>query len=78
GVETAAEAGWVYRFESAAAEADFADPTLVTTVQEGGQTQYTLVAADEGRFIRVVVEFTDDLGGVEAPITNVIGPVTAS
>ncbi|WP_193315211.1 peroxidase family protein [Nostocoides sp. F2B08] len=78
GVETAAEAGWVYRFETAAAEADFADPSLVTTVQEGTQTQYTLQAADEGRFLRVVVEYTDDLGQSEAPVTNVIGPVTAA
>jgi putative cell wall-binding protein/Ca2+-binding RTX toxin-like protein len=75
GVETAAEAGWVYRFETAA---DAGFTTDVQTVQEGAQTQYTLQAGDVDRHLRVVVEFTDDLGGVEAPVTNVIGPVTAA
>ena len=55
-----------------------ATSTYVQTVQEGTQTQYTLGAGDVDRFLRVVVEFTDDLGGVEAPVTNVIGPVTAA
>lgn len=77
GVETASAGGWVYRFETVANEADFADESLVTVVQDGEFSNYTLAVSDEGRFLRVVVEYVDDLGGAETAITNVVGPVTA-
>jgi hypothetical protein len=75
GVEGASEAGWVYRWESAADEAFTTD--IQTLPPEGpAGDQYTLKAGDVGRYIRVVVEFEDDMGDAEEAITNVIGPVT--
>ena len=76
GVETASEAGWVYRFESAA-NAEFTDDVQV--LQETTSASWTLQdPGDLGRYIRVVVDFTDDAGFDETAITNVIGPVTAA
>ena len=74
GGETAAEeiGGWVYRFESAANEALTEDVQVLRTANI---SSWTLQASDAGRYIRAVVEFTDDQGFDEVAISNVIGPV---
>ncbi len=80
GVETAnapfpdGDGPLVFIFETAA-DADFT--TDVIEVQNGTNLQYTLKDTDVDRYVRVRVEYTDDLGTDEVAITLVVGPVTA-
>ncbi len=77
GIEGAAETGLVYRYEvSASPTFDAATPIEVR--QESNQMAYTLKAEDVGLYLRVVVEYTDDLGAAETAVSAIVGPVTAA
>lgn len=72
GIEGAAEAGLVYRYEVSSS------PTFEGTVevrQESTQMAYTLALADVDLYLRIVVEYSDDLGAAETAISDVIGPI---
>ncbi|MGF2948488.1 peroxidase family protein [Microbacterium alcoholitolerans] len=62
-----------------AATADAADGDWVITKAPGSDptqnTAYLVTADDEGQFIRVVIEYTDQQGADERVVTAVVGPV---
>ena len=79
GLEEAFEAGMTYDWQTATNQAFTQGLTVVATKVTPGTNQlgYTIQPADEGRFLRVVVTYTDDQGTEEeypSPVTSAVLP----
>jgi Ca2+-binding RTX toxin-like protein len=74
GIEGAVEAGLVYRYEVSASPT-FDAGTPIEVRQESTQVAYTLRVEDVGLYLRVVVEYADDLGAAEVATSAIVGPV---
>lgn len=82
GLEEAVEAGMTYTWQTSS-NADFSGdvvPVAVKVTPDTNQLGYTIQPADQGRYLRVVIEYTDDQGTEEtyvSPVTAAILPAEA-
>jgi hypothetical protein len=67
----------VYRYEVSSSPT-FEAGVPIEVRQDSTQMAYTLQPEDVGLYLRVVVDYADDLGAAETAVSNVVGPVVAA